>query len=84
MAGSRAEEAGLTPEVLKSPSSFEEALRIERDETSAQGGGREVWSPAGQGLGPGWIHSFIVTEHLLLCAGQVRRTRAPETYIAQP
>ncbi|XP_042784079.1 vimentin-type intermediate filament-associated coiled-coil protein isoform X1 [Panthera leo] len=68
MTGFGAEEDGSTPAVLKSPSSFEEALRMERDETSAQRG-REVWSPSGKGFGPGWIHSFIFTEHL--CASEI-------------
>ena len=80
MTGFGAEEDGITPAVLKSPSSLEEALRMERDETSAQGGGR---SGAQVGKGSdlvGTIHSSLLSTYV------PGRFGAPEprseTYIA--
>ena len=61
MAGSGAEEAGIIPAVLKNPSSFEEALRMERGETSAQGGGRSG-AQVGTEL-DGLIHSSLLSTY---------------------
>ena len=54
MADSGAEEE-ITPAVLKSLSSFEEALRMERDEAHAQGGRRSGPRVGKELVGP--IHS---------------------------
>lgn len=57
---------------LKNPSSFEEALRIERDETSAQGGGRSG-AQVGKEL-VGFIHSSLLSTYCV--SGTVLGARA--------